>query len=160
MNDKAFATAILQVTRAISWLIPLFLVAFLFISMNFKHRVPPAPKEMAYCGVVSPVAQLVDEGQREQYETGKILFRNNCAACHNKNMKEDLTGPALAGTAERWADYPREDLVGWIRSSQSLIKAGHPKAVELWKTWKPNLMNNFDLTDEEIEAILSYIDLQ
>ena len=43
-------------------------------------------------------------------EAGKTLFKNNCASCHNKNMKDKLTGPALGGTQERWAAYPKEDL--------------------------------------------------
>ena len=59
-------------------------------------------------------------------EEGKTLFTANCAACHNKNMKDKLTGPALGGTEERWAAYPRTDLYKWIRASQSMIDAGHP----------------------------------
>ena len=31
---------------------------------------------------------------------GKELFRGKCATCHNKNMKQDLTGPALGGVEE------------------------------------------------------------
>ncbi len=89
---------------------------------------------------------------------GKELFIANCASCHNKNMKDDLTGPALAGTEERWAAFPRKDLYAWIRNSQALIATGHPRATELWAKWKPTLMNNFTgLTDEQIESLLLYI---
>ena len=91
-------------------------------------------------------------------EAGKELFIANCAACHNKNMKDNLTGPALGGLEERWAAYPRADLYSWIRNSQSLISAGHPRAVELWNQWKPVLMNNFTgLTDEQIESIILHV---
>ncbi|MDO8365169.1 MAG: c-type cytochrome [Saprospiraceae bacterium] len=91
-------------------------------------------------------------------EAGKELFVANCAACHNKNMKDDLTGPALAGTEERWSAFPRKDLYAWIRNSQALIATGHPRANEVWGKWKPALMNNFTgLTDEQIESILLYI---
>jgi hypothetical protein len=73
-------------------------------------------------------------------------------------MKDDLTGPALAGTEERWAAFPRKDLYAWIRNSQALIATGHPRANELWAKWKPTLMNNFTgLTDEQIESLLLYI---
>lgn len=92
-------------------------------------------------------------------EAGKTLFKNNCAACHNKDMKSKLTGPALGGVSERWADYPQEDLYSWIRNSQSMIAAGHPKATELWNEWKPTVMNSFPtLSDEDIANILSYIE--
>ena len=73
-------------------------------------------------------------------------------------MVDALTGPALAGTEERWSDYPREDLYQWIRASQAMISEGHPRAVELWNEWKPTVMNNFpNLTDDDIESLLLYI---
>jgi cytochrome c2 len=97
-------------------------------------------------------------GQDVNIGEGKTLFRNKCATCHNKNMVDNATGPALAGVEERWADYPREDLYLWIRNSQSMIDAGHPRAVEVWNEWKPTQMNNFlELTDQDIENILAYI---
>ncbi len=99
------------------------------------------------------------QDQSADIEAGKTLFRNNCAACHNKNMKDDLTGPALGGVDERWSEYPREDLYDWIRNSQKMINEGHPRAVELWEEWKPNLMNNFlNLSDQDIENILAYVE--
>ena len=89
---------------------------------------------------------------------GKALFKANCQSCHAGNMKTKLTGPALAGVEERWADYPRTDLYKWIRQSQALISAGHPRATELWNEYKPTVMNNFtNLTDDQIEGILLYI---
>ncbi|MBK8955520.1 MAG: c-type cytochrome [Saprospiraceae bacterium] len=92
-------------------------------------------------------------------EVGKDLFKNNCAACHNKNMKDALTGPPLGGSAEKWATYPKEDLYKWIRNSQAMIKAGHPKATELWNQYKPTVMTAFpNLTDDDIESLLLYID--
>lgn len=90
---------------------------------------------------------------------GKELFRGKCATCHNKNMKQDLTGPALGGVEERWADYPRADLYKWVRQSQAMIQEGHPKATELWGQWKPTVMTNFtELTDAQIDNILAYVD--
>jgi len=107
------------------------------------------------------VFTVATQAQEANIEEGKTLFRNYCASCHNKNMKDDLTGPALGGVEERWADYPREDLYRWIRNSQAMINEEHPRAVELWEAWKPVVMNNFlNLTDQEIENLLAYIDYQ
>jgi mono/diheme cytochrome c family protein len=92
-------------------------------------------------------------------EVGKNSFKNNCASCHNKNMKDALTGPALGGFEANWAGYPKEELYEWIRNSQAMIKRGHPRAVELWNQYKPTVMTAFpNLTDDEIESILLYID--
>ncbi len=89
---------------------------------------------------------------------GKSLFKANCAACHNKNMKDDMTGPALCGVEERWADYPKSDLASWIHNSQKLIQSGHPRAIELWNKYKPITMTPFpSLTEEDIESILMHI---
>ncbi len=104
------------------------------------------------------VAAAVSLSAAPTLEEGKNLFLANCAACHNKNMKDNLTGPALGGVEERWAAYPRKDLYSWIRNSKAMVDAGHPRATELWAKWKPTIMNNFPgLTDEQIESLLLYI---
>lgn len=91
-------------------------------------------------------------------DAGKTVFKNYCASCHAKNMKSAMTGPALANAEANWADYPREELYAWIRNSQALIAAGHPRAVELWNEYKPTVMTAFpNLTDEEIESTMLYI---
>jgi cytochrome c551/c552 len=91
-------------------------------------------------------------------EAGKELFSANCASCHAKDMKTNLTGPALSGVEDRWSAFPRKDLYAWIRNSQALIATGHPRATELWNKYKPVLMNAFTgLTDEQIESLLLYI---
>ncbi len=107
-----------------------------------------------------PEAATTD-GAAVNLENGKSLFQNNCASCHARDMVTNLTGPALGGVEERWAAYPREDLYQWIRNSQAMIAEGHPRAEELWAEWKPTIMSNFtNLTDQEMEDLLAYIDEQ
>lgn len=113
---------------------------------------PSTPKEQLFCAVVDSPSSLSEDAQK-----GKKLFRNNCASCHNKNMKDEMTGPGLAGVEERWSNYPREDLFAFIRGSQKMIADGHPRATQIWDEFKPTIMNNFNLKDEEIEVILTYI---
>ena len=89
-------------------------------------------------------------------DAGKALFKANCAQCHAKNMKTDATGPALGGAQERWGDD--EALYSWIRNSGAMIASGHPRAVELWNTWKPANMTAYpNLTDDEIGSLIMYI---
>ncbi len=87
---------------------------------------------------------------------GKNLFKNNCAACHAKNMKVDMTGPALAGVEERW-NGNKENLRAWIRNSQAYLTTGDEYAKALSLKY-PSIMTTFpNLTDEEVDAILDYI---
>ncbi len=88
---------------------------------------------------------------------GKTVFKNACAQCHAKNMTAAVTGPALKGSEDRWADYPREELYAWVRNSQKLIASGHPYAVELWNQYKPTVMTENNLTDDEIESVFLYV---
>lgn len=114
----------------------------------------PVPSETT----LAPIAPI---SHSAAYKEGKGLWREHaCGSCHNKSMKDDLTGPALGGVTERWSAYPREDLYAWVRSSQQLIAKKHPRALEVWAEWKPYVMANYNLQDEEIEAILSYIEEQ
>nr|MBS0037676.1 c-type cytochrome [Saprospiraceae bacterium] len=102
---------------------------------------------------------IVGSAEEPNLDEGRDLFRANCAACHNRNMVDDLTGPALGGVQERWSAYPMDDLRYFIRNSQRMIQEGHPKAVEIWNEWEPAIMNNFpNLTDEQIDNILAYVD--
>lgn len=88
---------------------------------------------------------------------GKELFINNCATCHNKNMKDKLTGPPLAGVREKWADD--KALYLWIRNSQASIASGNKNAVAIWNEYKPTVMTAFpNLKDDEIESMLVYIE--
>ncbi len=89
---------------------------------------------------------------------GKDLFKANCAQCHNKNMKDDLTGPALGGAETRWAGKQKL-LYQWIHNSQSVIAAGDPYATALYNKFNKTLMTPFPaLKDEDIANILAYVD--
>ncbi|MEL6925041.1 MAG: cytochrome c [Bacteroidota bacterium] len=88
---------------------------------------------------------------------GKVLFKNNCASCHNKNMRSNMTGPALGGVEERWAG--REELLySWIRNPGKVLSTGDDYIVELYNTWDKNLMPGFaNFSDADIENILAYV---
>lgn len=134
----------------------MFYTHFERLKMPYSMNITSYYKHLILCMLL--LAPALSWSQAD-VELGKTLFKNQCASCHNKNMKDNLTGPALGGVAERWADYPEEDLYRWIRNSQAMIAEGHPKAVELWNEWKPTVMNAFpNLTDEEIVSLLAYID--
>ncbi|MCB0804280.1 MAG: c-type cytochrome [Bacteroidales bacterium] len=77
-----------------------------------------------------------------------------CSACHTIG-KGKLIGPDLKGVTER---HDREWLYSFIRSSQTMIKNGDPTAVKLFEEYNKIPMPDNNLTDEQIEGILTYIE--
>jgi cytochrome c2 len=150
LNDEMLA-AISKLTRAGFLLV---IVLILLFWKNYSHFFGSKNDGVQVVQIALPM--LSPTAQK-----GKDLFKNNCASCHNRDMQSNLTGPALGGLQERWAAYPRTDLYQWIRNSQALIDAGHPRAQELWNKWKPVIMTPASsLKDEDIEAILTYVEEQ
>lgn len=91
-------------------------------------------------------------------KAGKTLFVNNCATCHNKNMKDKLTGPPLGPSLANWGGN-KADYYAWVRNSSAMIAQGHPRATAIWNEYKPTVMTAFpNLTDGDIDNILAYID--
>ena len=160
----------MNIFRIGAYLIGLCLAAFMAFKNNPSYPIPaPIPASIETgpfsCGTTTinrpnlSIHDTTDYNQiSEQIAQGKALFKNNCAACHNKNMKDDLTGPALAGVQDRWKG--REELLyQFIRNSQAVIASGDRYAVDLYKAWAKNVMTPFpNLSDEEIESLLLYIE--
>jgi cytochrome c2 len=89
---------------------------------------------------------------------GKILFLNNCAACHAKSMRDKLTGPPLLGSFARWK-YDTVAYSAFIRNSQRMIEKKHPRAVEIWSEYLPTVMNNFpNLSKKDMVALIAYME--
>ncbi|MCK7558299.1 c-type cytochrome [Chitinophaga sedimenti] len=85
---------------------------------------------------------------------GKALFQANCASCHNVHKK--LTGPALAGIEERWAD--KALLHKWIKNSASVLATGDAYANNLFKEYNGTAMPAFPtFTDADVDNILAYV---
>ena len=86
-------------------------------------------------------------------QSGEQLFKSNCAACHTVG-KGKLTGPDLKKVEER---HDMAWLVNWVKSSQSMVKAGDTSAVRLFKDYNNMIMPDQTLSDEEIKSVVEYI---
>ncbi len=139
----------------------LVLLTFVFLFLCYQEWGNSSHQDYTFaCGTVGPEERIPD-GLSNQYELGKTIFRNNCAACHAGDMKTNLTGPALGGMLERWeAHGGQAALYAWIRNSQQMIQEGqNSRAQQLWEEWGPTIMNPFiNLSDEELDALVLYIE--
>lgn len=89
------------------------------------------------------------------YLKGETTFKANCTSCHKVHDK--LIGPALAGVYDK---YDREWLYSWIKNSQGMVKAGDPDAVKIFNEYNGSVMTSFNISNEDIDAVLQYIKVE
>ncbi len=80
------------------------------------------------------------------------LFVARCGSCHSFG-KGDRVGPDLKGVTER---RTREWLLGWIRSSEKVIRAGDPTALALFAKYRKQRMPDQDLSQAQIGGLVDY----
>lgn len=85
---------------------------------------------------------------------GKALFNSNCASCHNPI--KDATGPALQGVDTH--PHGKEWIYKWIKNPSAVIASGDPHAKELVDKYKVVMTAFPALTNEDVDAILKYVD--
>ncbi len=90
-------------------------------------------------------------------QDGEGLFKAKCNVCHM--LEKDGTGPNLKGVQAKWADAGEAELLyRWVQNSEALIASGESKMANEVKNYSPTAMTPQEVTNEEIDAILSYVD--
>jgi len=85
---------------------------------------------------------------------GKALFMSNCASCHNP--LKDATGPALQGVDSH--PHGKEWIYTWVHNPSAVIASGDAHAKELVDKYKVVMTPFPNLSHEDIDAILTYVD--
>lgn len=106
---------------------------------------------------VGPFSRSIDAAESSAAPAGTVeakrIFSQRCTACHTYG-KGTKVGPDLRGVTSR---RERSWLVKFIRSSQTLIKAGDPVAEGLYSQFKQQRMPDWwDLNDPQIAALLDW----
>jgi cytochrome c2 len=83
---------------------------------------------------------------------GQILFKAQCNSCHI--LGKDLTGPDLVRVESKWKD--KKLLRLFIRDWKAAVVTGDPEAIAAANS-KPTAMDQFLMSDKEIDHILYYI---
>lgn len=91
-------------------------------------------------------------------KTGKKLFYSNCASCHNKNMKSELTGPPLRDSFNRFNRNTANYKFYLTDQKNYLISSKDKRLHTLHKEYGIQYYHNFDFfTKADVQAILFYI---
>ncbi|HMB51806.1 MAG TPA: SCO family protein [Thermoanaerobaculia bacterium] len=102
-----------------------------------------------------------DAPEIRQISTGEDLFRTRCAACHTvgrgdvRQVAQRRIGPDLYAVGER---RDRAWLERWLKEPDAMLAEGDPLAVAMKEEWNGVPMPNLRLTDNDVTAILGYID--
>ena len=82
------------------------------------------------------------------------VFNNRCGVCHTVGRGDDV-GPDLQGVTER-----RDEawLIAFVQSSQTVIGAGDPTAVELFERYGRQKMPDHPYTAQQISEIFAYVE--
>lgn len=118
-------------------------------SIPLKTSVPNSLRSLAALLLLVFVA-----GLQPAMAQGEDLFKNHCAVCHSIGQGK-MTGPDLMNVHEKYED---DWLVKFIRSSQTLIKAGDPLAVKSYnENGKVEMPDFKQLSDADIQSIIEHI---
>ena len=90
-------------------------------------------------------------------QDGEGLFKAKCNACHM--LGKDGTGPNLSGVKQKWEDAGEaEMLYRWVQDPQALIDSGDSEMAMEAEKYSEIAMNAQQVTNEEIDAILDFVE--
>jgi glucose/arabinose dehydrogenase/mono/diheme cytochrome c family protein len=99
-----------------------------------------------------PITSLYYSTNEQILARGQQLFETNCSACHNflqKGIGPNL-GQVTLQTSPEW-------LISFIRNAPGIITAGDTRGKQLFEEYKQYMPPFPQLTDSDLQALLSYI---
>ncbi|MES2555364.1 MAG: c-type cytochrome [Bacteroidota bacterium] len=91
------------------------------------------------------------------FSQGEALFKQKCNTCHM--VDKESTGPWLKGVKQKWADAGEAELLyKWVVNPPALIASGQSKMALAVRGFNPNEMPPQTVTNDEVDAILAYVD--
>ena len=90
-------------------------------------------------------------------QNGEALFKAKCNTCHM--VDKNSTGPVLKGVIQKWNDANEGAMLyDWVKNSTNLIASGKSAMANEIKNFNPTDMPAQAVTNEEIDAVLTYVD--
>lgn len=134
-----------------------FFMNYAIYQMPFSDGTEEDERALGWCGTAdsfSPNFNHLPENLQGIARKGEEIFEANCTQCHAIN--EQIVGPPLKDVAKRWSTP--QLLAQFIKHPQRIIDSGkNPYATALFKKYKQYMPNHDFLSDDDIQALLAYI---
>lgn len=90
---------------------------------------------------------------------GGKLFKQNCAVCHYPFTDQKLTGPGLAGMADRLPKPGEEWFSAWVLNNEKVLRSGDAYAKKIYAENGKAAMTVFEgqLSKEDVHEIYLYL---
>ena len=112
---------------------------------------------MKFLNYICAMVMLLTTGFNLTAQDGEGLFKSKCNTCHM--IGKDGTGPNLNGVKQKWIDAGEGDYIyDWVKNPATLIATGKSQMAAKAKDFSATDMTPQQVSNEEIDAILSYID--
>lgn len=107
--------------------------------------------------VIGLIIGLIWIGNESFAQDGAGLFKAKCSVCHL--LDKNSTGPMLKGVKQKWNDAGEGELLyKWVQNPEGLITSGTSKMAAAIKDYSPTSMTAQQVSNEEVDAILDYVD--
>jgi len=130
----------------------------LYYSFAFQPTPPPVSAPNPF-GILadSTRTDTIKTFQTVRHKDGSKIFKQNCAMCHRLDNQR-LTGPGLAGVADRVPQPTNAWLFKYIKNNLQVKKSGDKYAQKLSNDGG-GIMTVFDgtISDEDIKALVNYL---
>lgn len=117
--------------------------------MDFKVQALPEEEYDQWLADMREVEEAPEPSSADA-EEGQEIYNNSCIACHADTPSgSGAMGPNLANFGDRdliagYLEHNEENLIDWIEDPEQYKPGNH-------------MTDQYDLTDEEIEAVASYV---
>lgn len=155
MTDKE-ADLIVKRSRSFALLCAMMLILVTGTCLVTLFSLPP--DEPALCGVTDNIQAHapIDSGASSK---GAKLFKANCAVCHMPFTDQKLTGPGLAGMADRLPKPQEAWFAAWVLNNEKVLRSGDAYAKKIYTENGKAAMTVFEgqLSKDDVHELYLYL---
>lgn len=155
MTDKE-ADLIVKRSRSFALLCAIILILVTGTCLVSFFSLPP--DKPAATDVIDAVSSAASANPAANSKGGK-LFKQNCAVCHYPFTDQKLTGPGLAGMANRLPKPGEEWFTAWVLNNEKVLRSGDAYAKKIYAENGNAAMTVFEgqLSKEDVHEIYVYL---